>query len=346
MDGDRFDNLAKRLASGRVSRRAITRALGGGAVGLLAGALGRAGATAAQPACRGAGHPCDGNQTCCAGLVCQASGPGAALRCTACPPGTKACGTTCAACCADSDCPGAACSTGSCVNGTCQQSAMANCCTSDAQCDDGNPCTKDACDTASNTCAHTAIPGCCARDSDCSGGMTCQAGSCACPSGTHDCIGTCHQCCDASTCPSATCSTATCTNGVCGLSPIGDCCTSDGQCDDKNPCTIDSCDLGNNTCVHTAVTRTASDQCHDVGTCDPSTGQCSNPAKVDGTTCTGDNKCFQSYSCQQGTCTGSQPVACAAGEVCNTISCDPTTGACTVATPTDNGTPCSTDLCM
>ncbi|MBK9262306.1 MAG: hypothetical protein IPM54_21185 [Polyangiaceae bacterium] len=32
---------------------------------------------------------------------------------------------------------------------------------------------------------------------------------------------------------------------------------------------------------------TATDACHDVGVCNPSTGQCSNPAKPDGTDCPG-----------------------------------------------------------
>jgi len=79
MDPTKFDAFAKRLAAGGVSRRGVLRGLGGA---LLAG-LGGAGAAGADPACRGEGHPCEGNQDCCAGLVCAASGPGAALRCTA-----------------------------------------------------------------------------------------------------------------------------------------------------------------------------------------------------------------------------------------------------------------------
>src|SRR5204863_9534111 len=52
------------------------------------------------------------------------------------------------------------------------------------------------------------------------------------------------------------------------------------------------------------------DQCHDAGTCDPATGECSNPAKDDGTTCNDGNLCTQSDSCQAGVCTGSNPVVC------------------------------------
>jgi hypothetical protein len=43
---------------------------------------------AAATTCRQAGHPCEGNQTCCAPFVCVVSGPGTAERCTPCPSGT------------------------------------------------------------------------------------------------------------------------------------------------------------------------------------------------------------------------------------------------------------------
>lgn len=53
----------------------------------------------------------------------------------------------------------------------------------------------------------------------------------------------------------------------------------------------------------TGVTCSALDQCHDVGTCDPTTGGCSQPAKADGTTCTGSNACTEPDACQIGFCT-------------------------------------------
>jgi hypothetical protein len=52
--------------------------------------------------------------------------------------------------------------------------------------------------------------------------------------------------------------------------------------------------------VCASVTCTAADQCHDVGTCDPATGQCSNPPKTDGTLCTDSNACTRSDTCQTG----------------------------------------------
>ncbi len=79
MDSARLDALA-RLVTHAPSRRQTLRLLAVGAGGLLA-TRGGSGANA-QPGCRGAGNPCEGNQQCCAGLVCAASGPGTSRRCT------------------------------------------------------------------------------------------------------------------------------------------------------------------------------------------------------------------------------------------------------------------------
>jgi len=56
-------------------------------------------------------------------------------------------------------------------------------------------------------------------------------------------------------------------------------------CADGNACTTnDKCQ--NNSCISgSLVTCTAFDQCHNSGTCNPVTGQCSNPAKPAGTVC-------------------------------------------------------------
>src|SRR6185436_13290503 len=57
-------------------------------------------------------------------------------------------------------------------------------------------------------------------------------------------------------------------------------------CNAGNACTqVDTCQNG--ACAGgAAVTCTASDECHEVGTCDPVTG-CSNPPKHDGCWCSG-----------------------------------------------------------
>src|SRR5262249_55588988 len=77
------------------------------------------------------------------------------------------------------------------------------------------------------------------------------------------------------------------------------------------------------------VVCTASDQCHLAGTCDPSSGACSNPAKPDGTACNDGNACTQTDACQAGACIGGNPVVCTALDQCHAAgTCDPSSGLC------------------
>src|SRR5262249_44817494 len=48
----------------------------------------------------------------------------------------------------------------------------------------------------------------------------------------------------------------------------------------------------------------APDQCHVAGTCDTSTGVCSNPNATDGTSCDDSDACTFSDTCQSGVCKG------------------------------------------
>src|SRR6266480_7805373 len=89
------------------------------------------------------------------------------------------------------------------------------------------------------------------------------------------------------------------------------------------------------------VTCTASDQCHDVGTCDPQSGMCSNPQKANGSACNDGDACTQSDTCQSGTCVGSNPVTCTASDQCHDAgTCDPSTGTCSNPQKA-NGTSCN-----
>lgn len=102
------------------------------------------------------------------------------------------------------------------------------------------------------------------------------------------------------------------------------------SCDDHEPCTVDSCDLTTFRCVHTALgdgiacqgppctvgskcmggvcyagafkTCIASDQCHARGTCDQSTGECTNPNAADGTRCDDGDLCTTGDQCTNGVC--------------------------------------------
>src|SRR5262249_5855695 len=67
---------------------------------------------------------------------------------------------------------------------------------------------------------------------------------------------------------------------------------------------------------------TASDSCHLAGTCDPATGNCSNPNAPNGTACSDSNACTNPDTCNNGTCTPGTPTVCPSG------TCDPTTGLC------------------
>jgi hypothetical protein len=66
---------------------------------------------------------------------------------------------------------------------------------------------------------------------------------------------------------------------------------------------------------------TAQDQCHNAGTCNPTTGTCSYTEKPNGTGCNDGNNCDQA-SCQNGACMGT-PKVCPQGYACN-----PSNGQC------------------
>src|SRR5207253_3221162 len=113
---------------------------------------------------------------------------------------------------------------------------------------------------------------------------TCQSGACM-GSDPVVCLPS-DQCHDAGACDPAT--------GACS-DPAKD----DGvSCNDANPCTqIDTCQSG--TCIGSnLIVCTASDQCHDVGICNTSTGVCSNPRKADGTACNDGDACTQTDTCE------------------------------------------------
>src|SRR5262249_22599366 len=104
-------------------------------------------------------------------------------------------------------------------------------------------------------------------------------------------------------------------------------------CTDNNACTgatgtADQCQNG--VCQPgTATVCTALDSCHVAGTCDTTTGVCSNPHAPDGTTCSDLNACTQTDSCLAGVCVGSNPVVCG----CPQATCNPANGLCSPACP-------------
>jgi hypothetical protein len=282
---------------------------------------------------------CCGSSSCPACQACNVSGTGA---CAPLPPGTPAPSTFCtdlgaSTCSTNGKCDGA---------GACQKYADGTACTNDKchvaaglcsggsctsaviSCDDGNPCTTDSCNPLTG-CIHGIVTNgtLCNDGNACTQTDTCVAGTC-----TGGNLVTCSaidQCHVAGTCDTST--------GICSNPAKAD----NTACNDGNACTqSDSCQAGVCTGANPVVC-TASDQCHSAGTCDTTTGACSNPAKPNNTACNDGNACTQSDSCQAGVCTGANPVVCTASDQCHSAgTCDTTTGACSNPAKVD-GTTCS-----
>ncbi len=282
---------------------------------------------------------------------------------------------------------GNACTTGdTCVGGTCTGGAP-------LVCNDGNVCTTDGCNpatgcTQTNNSAPCSDGNACTQADICQGG-TCTSGSpivCTPLDQCHN-TGTCNPatgvcsnpekpngttCNDSNACTQ----TDTCQTGVCtGASPVnctaldqchnaGTCNPANGvcsnpekpngtSCNDSNACTqTDTCQTG--VCTGASpVVCTALDQCHDVGTCNPATGLCSNPNSAQGTPCDDDDACTQTDACQDGSCVGVNPVVCTPLDQCHVAGvCNQATGVCTDPNATD-GAPCGdssectqTDTCQ
>ncbi|HVH44078.1 MAG TPA: hypothetical protein VM925_17125 [Labilithrix sp.] len=157
-------------------------------------------------------------------------------------------------------------------------------------------------------------------------------------------------------------------NGTCAGTPVvctaGDACHVAGTCDpqtgacstpakpDGDPCSdgdactqTDTCQSG--VCTGSSpVVCTAADACHDIGVCDPQTGACSTPAKVDGVSCTDSNSCTQTDTCQAGVCTAGAPVVCPPPDSCHEAgSCNTGSGTCTNVAKAD-GAPCPGGSCL
>ncbi len=238
--------------------------------------------------------------------------------------------------------------------------------TDEATCGDGNPCTTDTCDPQAG-CKNLPTTGDCTDNNLCTQKDTCTGGQCA---------GTSANCNDSNPCTDDACdptigctnksNTAACTDG--NNCTDNDQCSGGscipgklGGCNDKNPCTQDSCDSVNG-CTNLNTTDacddlnpcTVSDQCAsgsckgaekvcDDGNactkdlCDPAAiGGCVYVA-VDGGQCSDGNSCTASDACKGGQCVGTDTgcdcatdLDCAKfedGDLCNgTLYCDMANG--------------------
>ena len=240
-------------------------------------------------------------------------------------------------------------------------------------CDDGNPCTvNDTCGGGKCKSADNQNVCACAEDADCAsyddgnpcnGTIQCTGGECKVPQS--DIV----QCSlEPGPCEVAACNPET---GDCELSALPD----GSGCSDDDGCTVgDTCTAG--VCAGTAM-ACAADPCG-AGACDAETGQCVVTVAEDGTDCSAEGGCLGGATCQQGACIPAVDtcacvaddecsaqddddlcngtMACIAGRCvidpttlppcpelddaqCETATCDPATGDCTLA-PADDGLAC------
>ena len=201
-------------------------------------------------------------------------------------------------------------------------------------CDDQDPCTADACVPGTGSCVFSPATGApCSDGQACTSGDACKAGVCqsgaavvcddgegctedSCDPSSGKCLflPTTTPCSDGNACTQGD----VCSGGVCAPGPLTD-------CDDKNPCNIDGCDV--------------------------STGSCSHLSVADGVGCSDGDACTAGDECQKGVCQPGVAPQCADGNACTSDGCDPASGLCVfeplTASPCDDGDSCTVaDSCQ
>ncbi len=151
-----------------------------------------------------------------------------------------------------------------------------------ASCDDGNLCTSDSCG-ADGECVHAPV--------SCDDGLVCTLDACDPAVGCLRLPNDGQACDDGNGCTSAD----ACAGTECRGTAIPDCCASDLDCDDSEPCTDDACFLG----------------------------RCQNPPR----SCAVENKCLAGYcnANAEGACETTE-VSCDDSNVCTDDACDATFG--------------------
>ena len=211
-----------------------------------------------------------------------------------------------------------------CFDGTCQGSSPVNC-------NDGDPCTGDACLPAQG-CVHEFNSAPCDDSNMCTYNDFCQEGDCI--------AGEPFDCDDANLC----------TDDVC--SPLKGCLHTNNTlaCDDQDPCTLqDKCSGGS--CVGTAPKDCDDDNPCTNDICIPLAG-CSHSNNSN--PCDDSDKCTVGDSCVAGSCVPGQTSSCNDGNVCTDDLCDPALGcyhntnaaACDDFNPCTTNDKCSTGKCL
>ena len=210
-------------------------------------------------------------------------------------------------------------------------------------CDDTNPCTDDACDTATG-CTHVDNTLPCNDGAFCTVDTVCEGGECL--GEPRDCgelddqcnQGVCDEDADACVADPMPEGTACddeqvctgddqCTAGACVGGALGGCCEKDADCDDQNPCTQD--------------------------TCAPDTGDCTQEAAaMDAASCDDGQYCSVNDTCAAGVCGGAPRDCSEQDDECNLGTCNDTSDACEKSAAneggacTDDGNVCTADKCQ
>lgn len=208
-------------------------------------------------------------------------------------------------------------------SGACVCTGLTFQCQAHADCDDKNPCTTDTCNDYK--CVYT----CLAVNTVCGTKDKCKTSGTGCACTPVECIND-AQCNDNNPCTSESCSVAgvcnrTCnvntncgTKNKCKLSGTNCACTAvdcinDGQCNDNNGCTSESCSAAgacNRTCNVNSL-----GSCPDRQVCRSTGGGC----VCQGVECTNGNHCADNNPCTDRWCNGSPNWNC--GTSCNNAGC-------------------------
>ena len=204
-----------------------------------------------------------------------------------------------------------------CVNGICTGSGIMDC-------DDANNCTKDLC-LPGGGCSHVAVVGPCDDGNGCTLFDYCQNG---------DCVPGQQKICD----DSNDCTTDSCVGGICLFA------STSGDCDDQSACTADDACINGQCVGQVGVDCDDSNPCTSEH-CDPAVGCVYS---LNGNPCDDGNPCTTVDACNDGGCTGGEPLDCDDDNECTLDNCSPDVGC--KHTPWESGcddnNPCTTgDLC-
>ena len=258
-------------------------------------------------------------------------------------------------CTTNADCAGLqnACTTAACgAEKVCVTTQAPNCCLIDSNCNDGDPCTKDICNTSTNKCGTSPITGCCKASSECNDNNPCTVDACLgneCRHGPDSSNpGCCTQnadCNDKNACTVDACVNEKCTFTADPTKP--ECCTSSTQCDDNDTCTYNSC--VNSACVFPvkfAGCCSSDAQCNDnkactVDICNPQTQKCDHPTLQNA--CCTDADCTPIDKCHKAVC-NTTTAQCSQVEIAGTQCCT-TDNDCTQPTNACKQSTCDKGVC-